>query len=426
MLISKRLRAAMLAAFMLVSMILSACNNPSGDTDPSTQPTSAEISYTVAVKDARGNPYGADVIVRFLQNGKQAAMQVVGENGVAEKTLPRGEYTVELMFTDSDASYSYDTTNVTLTAQNPHLDIVLAQAISGEQEILWAGDKENIAYHVSTGSTLVSLTAGERNYFLFVPTESGTYEFTVSEGNAQLGYYGSPHFVQAFNIAEQMNGNSFTISVSAGMIGSEGGGTSVFVIGLDAAADTTSCYLNIMRIGDPQHTIADEPWIIYETSVNLSKYTLPENAALKDFDLTAATSEYKLVYNANDGFFHLGSENGPLVLARLGKNTAYLDSFKTILETSGVNCYFFNEDGSFQKKESYSDCLVNYLNYVDEKEGVYPLTKDLMYIFQNHGEYSGWWDPSDARYRFVDANGNRLPGINNEIAWLFLCCYIAQ
>ena len=29
-------------------------------------------------------------------------------------------------------------------------------------------------------------------------------------------------------------------------------------------------------------------------------------------------------------------------------------------------------------------------------------------------------------YLFKDQNGDLVPGINSEIAWLFICCYIEQ
>ena len=44
-------------------------------------------------------------------------------------------------------------------------------------------------------------------------------------------------------------------------------------------------------------------------------------------------------------------------------------------------------------------------------------------ILQNNGEYQGWWN-EDGYYIFVDADGNKVPGINKDIAWLFMCCYI--
>ena len=98
-------------------------------------------------------------------------------------------------------------------------------------------------------------------------------------------------------------------------------------------------------------------------------------------------------------------------------------AFQTILEHSGVNKYFYDENGNFVKKEKYDDCLLKYFEVMDEKTGLYPLTEDLKYIIQSRGEYSGWFDTTKDLYLFKDENGNKVPGINEEISWLFFCCY---
>lgn len=377
-------------------------------------------TYTVNVKDALGNPYTTGVVVKFMQNGQQVAMQPCDENGVASKTLAAGEYTVELSFTDSEAAYHYDSV-LTLTAKNPSGDAILANTVKGEPQILYVGADEFDAYTLPVGCTYVELQAGKRNYFLFTPTTAGMYEFSVVDGaDAQIGYYGAPHFVQANNSAE-VTDNKFSISVSAGMIGTGDSGTSVYVIGVDGAA--TSCVLGIERTGDPKKTIEDEPWTIYEKTSELAKYTLPAGAKLQEFDLTAATDTYNVVLG-EDGFYHLNKADGPLVLVRLAEDCDYIACFKTILDRSGVSKYFFDENEEFVKKESYSECLLEYIEYVDEAEGVYPLTEDLKYIIQQRGEYVGWWNIDHAGYIFKDADGNNDPAINPEIAWLLMCCYI--
>lgn len=383
----------------------------------------AEMTYKVTVMDALGTPYTTGVVVRFLQNGEQKAMQVVGENGVAEKTLPTGEYTVELKFTADADEYYYDNAGLTLSADKTELTVTLSHKAK-ESVTLYASSKEHAAYRVDTGSTYVDLAAGERNYYLFTPTEAGTYEFSVSDPSAVIGYYGAPHFVQEMSAAEVVD-NKFTISVSASMIGTSNTGTTVIVIGVDTG-DNDHCLLNIQRTGDPAWTIEDEPWMIYEPKAELAPYKLPAGATIGEFDLTAATDTYKLVLDETDGCYHLNSADGPLVLVRLGEDSKYLASFKTILENSGVVKYFFDENKTFVKKESYSECLLKYIENMDEDTGMYPLTEDLKYIIQQRGEYSGWFDPENSLYLFKDANGVNIPGINPEIVWLFMCCYIQQ
>ncbi|MBO5129080.1 MAG: hypothetical protein J6B95_01880 [Oscillospiraceae bacterium] len=417
----RRTSVLVLAMLLCVALMLSACGGEKPESGVSVG--SGEANYQVKVADALGNPYTEGVIVRFMSNGQQAAMQVVDANGVAAKVMAKGDYQVELMFTDTEGSYYYDAADLNLSASKTELEVVLSYTPAAEASTLVVRDESYNAYRVSTGCTRVDLEAGKMNYFLFTPSIAGTYEFSVIEDAGQIGYYGAPHFVQENNLAE-VTDNAFTVSISASMIGTGDSGTTTLVIGIEAA-DADGCTLAIERIGEAERTLADEPWMIYETTAELAPYTLPAGASLKEFDLTAETGKYNLVLNEKDGFYHLDSADGPLVLVNLGKDGNYLDSFKTILDNSGVSKYFYDENGEFVKKESYTECLLEYIACMDESNGVYPLTEDLKYIIQQRGDHSEWFDSSSSSYLFVDENGNMVPGINSEIAWLFMCCYIA-
>lgn len=399
----------LLAALALAVVSLSACS-------------SGETTYKVTVKDALGNPYTSGVIVQFNKGTEQAAMQTVDESGVASKTLSSDKYDVTLKFAEDVECY-YESAQV--TASSPEADMVLARKVSGEPQPLVVGSEQFDAYGIDAGCTYVDLSADKRNYFLFTPTEAGNYEFSVP-GNADtaIGYYGATHFVQENSVAEVVD-NKFTLTVTDSMIGTGEGGTSVIVVGVDAlSADTNSCVIAIERTGDAEKTLTDEPWTVYEKTVELSPYTLPEGAEIKEFDLTAPTSQYNLVLSEADGFYHLDSEDGPLVLVRLCEDCQYINCFESMIDRSGVVKYFFDENGDFVKKESYTECLIEYIECADEKEGVYPLTEDLKYIIQQRGEYAQWWDYESSNFRFQDSSGKNMPEINTEIAWLLMSCYI--
>ncbi len=384
---------------------------------------SVEKTYSVTVKDALGNPYTSGIVVKFMQGDTQVAMQPCDKNGTAAKSLPSGKYTAMLTFADTDTEYYYDN-NIKLTSRKSEVEVVVTYKINSEPETLTVGAETIDTYNVNSGCTYVDLKTNSRNYFLFTPTEAGNYEFSIPEGDdAVIGYYGTPHFVQENSAAEVVD-NKFTINVRAAMIGTNGTGTTTVVIGIDAGKKTKNCVLGINRLGDPIKTVEDEPWTIYQKTVELQDYKLPAGAELKEFDLKASTDTYNLVFNENDGYYHLDSANGPLVLVRLGENCEYIDCFKTILDRSGVTKYFYDEDGNFVKKESYSECLLEYIEYIDEDYGVYPLTEDLKYIIQQRGDYYGWWDIESNGYIFKDSNGNNDSTINTEIAWLLMCCYI--
>ncbi|MBR5472491.1 MAG: hypothetical protein IKU82_00730 [Clostridia bacterium] len=395
----------LIAAFTFSLFTLTACG-------------SGEKDYTVNVKDALGNPITSGIVVKFMQGGKQVAMQSCNEQGSATKSLESGKYNVVLVFADEDVQYYYDS-DIKLTSRKNEVDVILSYKITSEAVTLSESCK---AYAVNLGCTYVELEKG-RNYFLFTPTVAGNYEFSIPEGdNVTIGYYGAPHYVQSENVAE-VKDNKFSINVKSSMIGAGDAGTNTFVIGIDATKKAKDCILGIERVGDPIKTVEDEPWTVYQKTVELQDYTLPANLEIKEFDLTASTDTYKLVLNENDGFYHLNDKNGPIVLVRLAEDNEYIACFKTMLERSAVNKYFYDDDDNFIKKESYTECLFEYIEYVDENEGVYPLTEDLKYIIQQRGDYVGWWDIENLGYMFKDDSGNNITNINSEIAWLFMCCY---
>ncbi len=429
----KKIQSLALALLMLCSLLLCACtpqtDTPTGDT--------TKAKYKVTVIGADGKPCTSGVIVKFMKGGTQVAMQAVDATGVASKELDKADYTVELQFTDTEASYHYNETELKLSATKTELEVTLYYATSGEGDTLVVNGEEFKAYTVDAGNTYVELSAGKRTYFIFVPTQAGKYQFSVDGTVNSIGYYGSTHFVMENNIGDVTGENVFTTSVTQDNIGTGANKSTGLVIGIDAAEGVQNCVLKIARLGDPDVDITDLPWEDYQTTAKLTKYTLPESAALKEFDLTKGTSEYTLVKDA-DGYYHLNTADGPLVLARIGQKAqvAYAAPLAEMAINQRIGKYFYNDEGEFEKKESYSDCLFDYVGeydfaeeeftggYIDEASGTYPLTDDLMYIMQQYGDFVGWWDASDNRYLFKDENGDRVPNINADIAWLFMCCYL--
>ena len=403
------------------------CSCGSNDDNTSTpEPTSADADYTVNIVDAIGNPITEGVVVKFMQDGNQISMHVVNENGQVVKNMLRGDYSVELLFTAGDSLYYYDKSNTKLTAGKTSLEIMVSNKVSDESQTLVIGSDSYIAYFASVGGTYSTLVPNQRNYFIFRPTVEGLYKFYIKNGEGNIGYYGAPHYVQSSNAAEIKDENSFSLNIYNSMISTNGSGTTEVVIGIDPANNTTECILCIERLGEPEFSYENEPWTIYNKTVELNKYALPQGATLNTFDLTSTSDTYNLVLNEDDGFYHIGSKDGPLVLVNLTEDSEYLASFKNILDRSGVVKYFFNENDEYVKKESYSECLLEYIESADSEHGVYPLTADLKYIIQQRGDYVGWFDESRDLYLFKDTNGIHIPGINNEISWLFMCCYITE
>ena len=420
-----RILACVLTVCALLTM--AACGKPDEPTVPSTAaPTEAEeVLYEVSITDALGQIYTHGIIVKFMKDGVQAAMQPVGDNGVAAKKLPAGEYTIELLSTDQESAFYYDVSAAVVTAEKTSISIEIASVPSGHAQTIYADGEEFQAPVVSAGCHHIALKEG-MNYVLFMAPEAGEYVFSLPGSTAKIGYYGMPHFVQSQSALEVVN-NTVTMTIRASMISKDDPGSSVFVIGIESDGSVDSCTLAIDRIGDPAWDVSEEPWITYQATAALTPYVLPEGAQLTDFDVTASTDAYQLVYNETDGFYHLDTVDGPLVLMYLTAPSQYLDDLVTVAGVSSICRYFYDADGKFLKRETYNECILKYGEYTDKTAGVYPLTQDLMYIIQNHGTYYGWWNMDNRNTcLFKDENGNIKPGINPEIAWLFACCYIAS
>lgn len=410
----KKIVALTLAVLMLMSaMLLNSCSGGNAE-------------YEVKVVDGQGNACIEGVIVKFLQNGSQVAMQPVDGNGFVKKELPKGDYTVELVFTDSSVNGYYDKESAVLSADKTSVEIVLMNGVSNESTLLYAmspvsgENKDYEAYNIDVGSTYVSLDANERNYFLFVPTESGTYKFSVDNKENKIGYYGAPHFVQSASAADVVD-NSFTVSVSKSNIGGDGGGTSTFVIGIDGVDKESNCVLSVVRIGEAEYSISEEPWTEYNTTCEIKPFSLELEAgkSLTYVNIEGKTEDYNFVKSDVDGYYHLGTEDGPVIYVHLGEGAPHI-SLQTVIMGDGlaggasIRRYFFDENEKFVKKEDYTDILVTYFDNMDPDLYIYPLNDDLIYIIKNGCE--GWWTESSPDYIFDDCN--------SEIGWMFACCYV--
>lgn len=371
------------------------------------------VEYKVTVVDYNGNAVSG-VLVNFFQGGTSKAAVTTGSNGVAAAKLEPGNYQVTLASSNGKTLY-YDTASATLSATAKTLQIKVAYGVSTYEE-LYVGN----AYHVTTGGNHVTLTEGDVNYFLFTPTKSGTYRFSTDKASAVLSYWGgNTFFIQEQTGNTDYANNSFSLSVKDSNIGAS------YILGVTGSG---SCTLIITRTGEAQQNpVEDAPWTKWETDAAPNKvYDFSGNASSLTFvDVTAAAGTYSLVYNSADGYYHMGSANGPVVMVMLGENAPYI-SFKTMLDTTGVKAYFYNAQGSFTKKEDYTDRMSLYVQYMDADAGVYPLTKDLKYVLENYGNYAGWYDSANALFLFKDPNGEPLSNVNKDYAWMFACCYVPQ
>ncbi len=423
--IMKRMMTLALAALVLCSM-LSGCN-PNGATTGQSQ---GDPTYKVTVIDPTGRPVTTGLVVKFMQEGVQKAMQTVDATGTAAKVLPKGEYTVELMFTVQGTDYGYDKANLKLTAEQPQLTIELIHKATEDGPVLsvkqddldqWGMNvtAEYPSKVVSTGRNEVELTANDKSYFLYMPEEGGYYEITVENFTGTVSYNGSPYAVQNLNLAQKVEGkeNTIRLEVQNGSAGAE------HVLSIENTGAATSCILRITRVGDVEELV----WINYANVSERKPYTLPVGAAIRDFDLM---QEYDIVFNEADGYYHVGTKDGPLVLVRLGANSDkdckyLLQSWETVASTDYVVAYHYDAAGEVTERINYGPAILEYFELDDEKTGLYPLNQDLYTILRDVGTSKGWWDKSRPELGVIkDPNSDRDYDYLEESGWLFNLCYL--
>ena len=381
--------------------------DPSTPTDPTDPSTPTETGCAVTVTDYNGNPK-TGVMVQFLKDGTMAALVQVDSKGVAMADLESGTYTVKLLF--SGEELYYEEKDAVVTKDEPKITLRVAPAVSGEVKNKYFGDY----YDVGVGGTYVKTQANVVNYFVFTPTVAGNYRFSTSDPDAVISYWNNTFNVYDATGSTDYADNAFTRNIKDGNIGGN------HVIGITGASD---CILEIIRISDPILDETDFPLTVYEGTREVTPFTLnaTEEKTLKYVNLSSTS--VNLVLNSTDGYYHLNSANGPTVYVNLDTSAPYIGmrAFLGLVGSAGnsLTQHFYDEEGVLIRREDYTDLMIEYVNARDSKYGIYPLTEDLKYMFQQGGSRKGWWDKEGHNYLFSD-----VPNLNTEIAWMFACCTV--
>lgn len=399
------------------------------ETEKETEPVSDKLTYTVTVLDAEGKGIKS-VIVKIMQSGKQVKMNVTNSKGVYSVELDKGNYTVELTFTQNADSYKYDDSDMTLSASKTSLTVTMMSKPT-ESTLLFAPSLkseekcDHTAYEVYEGTSYVELNAGDRTYFTFTPESGGMYSVKCTAGGAQVyaGYYGSSFHVLSACSCDECDGKVHDECIILFRNTSVG---ATLVIGVDGG-NVTEGYLTVKREGDvPYDPYIDMAYTSYTLDPSVTEFSLPEGTSLTYFSITDPS--LSAVYNEEDGFYHLNSKDGPVLYLQILKASPYIDSIKEMCEVSGFNAYIYDESGQLIRKDSYNSLFTGssdgkgYGDYCDQTLGVYPLNMQLAEVMKNRGEHLGWWDSSSPNFLFEVIKASLV----QENAWLFACCYVAE
>ena len=374
------------------------------------------LTYTVTVTDYTGKAMG-NVIVQLMSGNKVIDGGMTNAKGLFYTMQAPGDYTVSLSFSSSGCYYE-DATAV-LSPSVTSLKIPVTSVLPGEGGIHW---NEFNYKTVGLGGTYLAMQSNVVNYYGFKPTEQGTYRIQLSDPSATITYWGTAMPNDLTENTLDYIGNAFTLSIPESMI------DGTHYIGVTGVPDGI---MVITRLGDAQFNVNELPWVKYVPQIAPAAVTnLPTGKNLVKVDITKASSNYKLVYNDSDKYYHLGSATGPVMYVQLAadKNGEIPPFIHINAMVGGVNANMatafrwaaYDDKGNYVK-EDYTDVMLSMCDYAEANDyGVYPLTKDVMYMIQQCGQYLGWWDPTSENYKVVFSG---TEGINLDIIWMFACCY---
>ena len=426
----------LLALTLAFSVLLISCGETDTSTDTDTSANtnsdteSTEATYTVKVVKFNGEPVSSGLFVQLYKDGEEfGSMKKANKNGEASFTVEKGEYTFELVMTDE--TVTYDKASCVLTEKNPSKEIMLYQELGTREFVMYPYDSElgeryeYCAKYVNEGATLVPIEG--MTYYVFEPTRGGIYKFSyIADVAITIGYYGaSEHYVFEESTVE-IKDRAFEIEIKDSGVSSEYTGTTRVIIGLRSLA-VDSCILTIDRVGDPVAEIPRIDYLPIEYPSEKCVYSYL-NATLVDVDITK--EDLSIAYNAQDGFYHYGDENGSIVLMRITTASKYIASFSKILETAPLYGSIYGADGNIIRVESYTDMFFKYAEMCDDA-GVVPLTRELLYAVTNIGKHNGWFEGDNTIFTTgagSTEDGTVIEGTRLDVpeknAPYFACCYL--
>ena len=381
--------------------------------------------YGVWIVDGQGNPI-TDVIVKIMKDGEMISMHSY-KGEFLTLPLEAGNYQIELDLSQIRTKYTYDESLCVLTPEKRTTTIRLFKTV-GKRTSLYVGEpisRNYTAYVVNEGATKVDLTVGDYSFFVFEPTSPAIYTFTYEcDADLTVSYHGSDFFTQGRDLTNDSSDaaryeNGISISVYASNIGGS------YVIGIKSSS-ATSCILNIRNAGDPGTRIEDEPWTPYleDESRVAADLAVDKSGTYNVIDLTDLT--IKAVYNETDGYYHLGTVDGPIIFIDLTSSTTYVSSIQAICGNQRMGEYIYDMNGKVVEKRSYNELFQQYGMPGTADESVaepirVPLTEKLATAIQSFGEKNGWWSEASESNIFEQA----LLGApyNREFAWLLFCGY---
>ena len=394
-------------------------------------------TYSVHVSNGIGGGH-ADMIVEFYSAGQRVLMTSTNLEGYAYVRLPLNMYDVVLTDTLSRNLYFEETSlKVTPTKKNLEVEasiVITSNVTRNLMECDFIASTEAPVV-VGEGSYRMEATTSTINPIVWIADKAGIYKFTFeSDFGVNLTYNGEPLLLYNRNIANEEDiiaDNSLKMTVRNMNLAQGEGEATPYVFGVKSKITNGIGVLKVERIGDPPFSIYELPWNTYSSDIP-GDLNLPEELTEADLNYLNLTQSQNIVYNENDGLYHLGSENGKIVYIQLKHTPTTMPAatadepkdyftLEALVANNHFGVYLFDEEGELLEKNSYHDHALACLDKAHETAGIYYLTSGMMKGVKEYGEVNKWWDFSGERHIFGDKAG---VSVLEEYAWMFCLCTI--
>ena len=286
----------------------------------------------------------------------------------------------EMQDTDKKGTYLFSITN------NSAEEKFFSMEVKEKPDYFNTGLSLNVGRNNITLDTTYPYTLYE-----FSPTQTGIYQIRAAQG--QVGDWGTP-----YNPVDNTPNKTNTLIWTCTAVGQS------VMVGFRGPKATTC---TIIRTGDYVPPV-EIPWTFYENTYDFS-YALNADAEIVDVDLTDGGVHTAVL--GEDGFYHYGSAEGPLMVADL--STVEIDLADAYVN-GGLRAWLMDANGDTISKIDYNEALNAYYN-----AGLVPVTEELAVMLQELGQAGGWWIPGGLV--FAEAAPEDM-----SMAWMQLCGYLVE
>jgi hypothetical protein len=150
------------------------------------------------------------------------------------------------------------------------------------------------------------------------------------------------------------------------------------------------------------------PVVHYENKIKPEAFAFDGNSAdLINVNVSDEVEDIPVL--GPDGYYRLNDTHGPRIFVDLNDEQI---SLAAALDYGQLKIAIFNSEGKVENYLNYCNAFSEYLECIDSATGLYPLTDDLIEIYQKLGDYKGWY-----------GEGGFL-SLTSADAWMFACYYI--